>query len=137
MQRHVSNTFCPATLRRHLPGVSFHALSQEQSTRLGAALEAIVAGVVMFDNSERCVVANRNFGRLAAAEPPALLGCTRTEVQSRIAAAARAKGTGLGLAIARTIIQEHHGRIWAESTPGQGATFTFTLPIPDQNQGRS
>jgi signal transduction histidine kinase len=38
------------------------------------------------------------------------------------------KGTGLGLFIARTIILAQGGRIWADSRPGAGATFTFTLP---------
>lgn len=38
------------------------------------------------------------------------------------------KGTGLGLAICKEIIKLHHGEIWAESQPGQGAEFTFTLP---------
>jgi len=41
----------------------------------------------------------------------------------------RPKGTGLGLAICRDIVEQHHGRLWVESSPGEGSAFWVALPL--------
>jgi len=49
-------------------------------------------------------------------------------VQVADASGARQPGSGLGLAISRHIVSYHGGRIWVQSNPGEGATFSFTVP---------
>jgi two-component system phosphate regulon sensor histidine kinase PhoR len=48
-------------------------------------------------------------------------------------AARRSPGSGLGLAIVKHTVQAHDGAVWAESTPGRGATLFFTLPLLRQS----
>ena len=56
-------------------------------------------------------------------EPRVQLQATNTRRRTR------PNGAGLGLSIARDLVQAHGGRIWAESPPGQGASFHIVLPI--------
>jgi signal transduction histidine kinase/ActR/RegA family two-component response regulator len=42
--------------------------------------------------------------------------------------AAKVEGTGLGLTLVKKFIEMHNGEVWVDSIPGQGSTFTFTLP---------
>jgi signal transduction histidine kinase len=46
----------------------------------------------------------------------------------------KTKGMGLGLLVTRSIVEGHGGRIWFTPNSGGGSTFTFTLPVAQEQQ---
>jgi PAS domain S-box-containing protein len=89
-------------------------------------------GVTVARQNGSVVVSVRDQGQ---GIPPAEMGklfqpFSRTSVH----ATAGEKSTGLGLAIARRIVEDHGGRIWAESEVGKGSVFSFALPLPAGHQ---
>jgi len=60
-----------------------------------------------------------------AGTPAGLLPDTRPEEYPK---RSPRTSSGLGLSIAQSLVRAHGGRIWAESEPGKGSTFRFTLP---------
>jgi PAS domain S-box-containing protein len=78
-----------------------------------------------FGNSEMCFVVEDQGSGI----PPEKLEHIFDRFQQGDASDTRALGgTGLGLALCRSIVEQQGGRIWAESTPGKGSRFLFTLP---------
>jgi PAS domain S-box-containing protein len=84
---------------------------------------------------KEAVVTVRDQGRGIPADK---VGSIFERFQQVDASDARAKGgTGLGLAICRSIVQQHGGRIWVESRPAAGSTFSFTVPLWQEAEGAS
>jgi len=47
----------------------------------------------------------------------------------------KAGGMGIGLSVSRSIIERHHGRLWAEPNDGPGSTFAFSIPCDAEGAG--
>lgn len=83
----------------------------------------IVATVTGTESEARVSITDRGPGIAAEAVPHLF------ERFYRVDETGEASGLGLGLYISRMVIEAQGGRIWAESEPGEGSTFTFALPL--------
>jgi PAS domain S-box-containing protein len=104
-------------------------IAQVLSNLIGNAVKFTPAGGTVTlsasaDELEATLTVKDSGSGIAAADLP------RIFERNWQAPATASKGSGLGLFIAKGIVEAHGGRIWAESTLGQGATFHFTLPRP-------
>jgi signal transduction histidine kinase len=113
--------------------------------RLTQVLLNLVGNAIKFtDTGEVVISASSGNGSFALSVRDTGPGISQTdqaklfqEFQQADNSTTRAKGgTGLGLAISKRIIEMHGGRIWVESRPGQGSTFSLTLPIRVEHQAR-
>jgi signal transduction histidine kinase len=102
--------------------------------RLTQAVLNLVSNAIKFtDVGEVRVEATTSDGAFVVSGPGIALADQQRifdEFQQADSSSTRKKGgTGLGLSIANRIVELHGGRMWVESTPGEGSTFSFTLPV--------
>ena len=105
-------------------------------TRLGQVFQNLIANALKFRSQAPlqihiAVERTGNYWRFAVRDNGIGIDPRQTnrlfQVFQRLHTRSEYPGTGIGLAICRKIIERHGGRIWVESTPGEGATFFFTV----------
>jgi light-regulated signal transduction histidine kinase (bacteriophytochrome) len=109
----------PSRLRRLLNNLIVNALRYKS-----AAPPVIGISVAVLENEYLFAVQDNGIGIPAEYQSMVFEPLKRLHSRDEI------EGSGLGLAACRSIVQLHGGRIWVESTEGEGATFFFTLPKP-------
>jgi PAS domain S-box-containing protein len=95
--------------------------------RYSRAGQAVRVGLGIVDNVARVWVKDQGPG-LSKEACREIWQCFH-KVKGIVAQCGSGKGLGLGLYICRTLIAQHQGEVGVESTPGQGCTFWFTLPL--------
>lgn len=129
-ERNLHLTYTPSP--KPLPTVMADSLRIEEvlSNLIGNALKYTPQGsvhVLVTQQDTDIVISVKDTGPGIAPDAMAHLFTKFFRIKSDLSAGT--KGTGLGLYISKNIIESHGGKIWAESQPNQGATFSFSLPI--------
>jgi two-component system sensor histidine kinase BaeS len=94
-----------------------------------------VANALKYSSGEVTVSAAADAGRVAVSVRDRGPGISERDLPRiferffRGKDAQKADGLGLGLYIVQLLVEAHGGRVWVDSRPGEGATFTFSLPV--------
>jgi PAS domain S-box-containing protein len=119
-------------LAADLPGVRGDRVHLEQ-VLLNLTLNAMDAMVEVPESERRITIqTSRNGGdtiQIAIIDTGPGIGADKLPHIFESFFTTKKEGMGLGLSIARSIIEAHQGRIWAENNPGGGAAFRFELPV--------
>jgi signal transduction histidine kinase len=145
MLRDVAAQFSPAAAAQGIalerePGAFPILLSTFDDDRISQVLNNLVGNALKFTPKHGRIAldAQRVDGELVMSVRDSGCGIAADELERvferfwQVPGGARV-GSGLGLYISRCIVEAHGGRIWAESTPGKGTTFSFTLPMSADN----
>ena len=123
----------------HLPAAhgDERKLTQVLLNLVGNAIKFTDAGEVAIKAS----AANGSFTVAVRDTGPGIAEAEQTKIfeefqQADSSITKKKGGTGLGLAIAKRIVELHGGRIWVELRPGQGSTFSFTVPTKVEQRAR-
>jgi signal transduction histidine kinase len=105
-----------------------HRIQQVLSNLIGNSLKFTPAGGIIAFSAER---RDDHVLFMVSDTGPGIPSKHLTDIFSPYWQAKRTErlGAGLGLPIAKGIVESHRGKIWAESEPGKGTKFFFTLPI--------
>jgi len=95
------------------------------AVKYSPAPEPIVVGLSCIDDSVQVKVTDYGIGIATEDLPKLFIKFGRVSNPGVL----KAPGNGLGLYICKTLVESQGGRIWCESSPGRGSTFTFTIPI--------
>lgn len=117
---------------------------EADGVKLGIALSNLLKNAIQFTDSGGKVIVklDEDFGYFKVTVIDSGIGIPARDLprvferffQVETHLTRRYGGMGLGLAVAKAMIELHGGRIWAESAPGKGSTFTFLLPIQHMQQ---
>jgi signal transduction histidine kinase len=109
---------------------------QLQQVMLNLLLNASEAMTPVHDRPRTLLIRTERWDReqVRVAVQDAGIGFQSNDVERLFEAfyTSKGNGMGLGLSISRSIVESHHGRLWAEPNEGHGATFSFSLPSDQQ-----